>query len=743
MYIFLNRVSFIIMKKILLISVGILATGLIFIFLFFPISSSDKDAIHIAMMGPMSGPNKLSGEECVEGILMCLDEINKAGGIRGRKIKLLTYDDKSDKRAAVKAAHQVAEEGKMLLVIGHYYSTISIDAGKIYKKAGIPAITSLATAESVTSGNEWYFRTVPNNALYAHFIANYSSEVLKKTSAGIIFVNDDYGIPLAGNFEKTSRKLGVRIIKKWGVDATIKDRDSEEQIIRIVQELKETEDVGILFLATYSYESAEIIATLEHWDINYPVIGNSLSGTAFSENLKKYSLEENLSVPIYAASPFLADIGNEKTYKFRQKFLEKYGEEPSVTAVCAYDAAYVAVEAIKKAGTEGRGHIREDRRKVRRALTSFYDYENAVKGVTGSIYFNANGDVIRPPAMGIYENQTLHPLFSQYHLTDIRGIDNLLEESLAGELIEIDGQAMRKTRVINVGMDINEIKNLNVKNSVATLDFYLWFRYKEDFDGREIIFVNAVKPITLGQPISDIKRNNVVTRVYRVTADFKSDSDFRMYPFEQHTLKVKLRHSRLTREKLILVTDVSNTPELAEKKSLVTIQPDAATGWIVTDTSFYQDIISNTGLGVSGLQDTMSYSRINAAIRIERKGLNFAFRNFLPVIIMIIVLYAIYFIRPDRFGFRVTIFMAVFIANAYCHIMFASKLPLEYLCVIEYAFFAVYILAVIALFTSVSGYLLYRKGDFKKVRLIEWSARIVYPFVVSGGGLGIMYLCMS
>ncbi len=721
------------MKKILLTSLAILATGLILILLFFPISFSGKNTIHIALMGPMSGPDKISGEDGVKGILMCLDEINKEGGIRGRKIKLLTYDDKNDKRTAMEVAYQVAEEEKVLLVIGHYRSTVSIDAGKVYKRTGIPAITAFATTGSVTSGNEWYFRTVPNNALYADFIANYISKILKKTTASIILVNNAYGLSLAGAFEKAARKLGIRIIKKWSIDAA-GGRDSEEQLARIAEELKATEDPGILFFATstYSPEAAKIIISIKYRDTAYSVIGaTSLSGGSFLNNLREYSPEGGyvsyLSDGIYAASPFLADIGNEKAYTFRQKFLKEYGEEPSLTATCAYDAAYVAVEAIKNAETEGRGDIREDRRKVREALTTFYDYESAVRGVTGAIYFDKNGDAPRPPAIGIYENENLRPLFSQYHLTDISTIDNPLKELLSGELIEIDGQAMRKTRVIYVGMRINEIRNLNVRNSVCTLDFYLWFFYEGEFDDREITFLNAVKPVTLGQPISDIKRGNVTARVYHVTADFRNDPDFRMYPFDQHVLKIELRHSRLTRDKLILATEVSRVG--AAKK----IRLDAAAGWAVRDTSFYQDIIVDTSLGdplLSDSQDAISYSRINAAVRIERKGLSFVFKNFLPVIIMIITLYVIYFIPPDRFGFRAMVFMAVLIATVYYRMTFLSEFPTKYLCVIEYAFFTVYILVILAALISIPVYILCRKGAGKKERFFNRAGIIIHPCIV-------------
>jgi len=100
---------------------------------------------------------------------------------------------------------------------------------------------------------------------------------------------------------------------------------------------------------------------------------------------------------------FIMDIGDEKTYAFRREFSEKYGEAPSLIAAYAYDAVHVAAEAVRRAETEGKGHIRSDRRKVRDALKAFNSYDTAIKGVTGLLWFDDYGSVLKVPAMGIYK----------------------------------------------------------------------------------------------------------------------------------------------------------------------------------------------------------------------------------------------------------------------------------------------------------------------------------------------------
>jgi len=110
-------------------------------------------------------------------------DIPQAGGIDGKKIDLQIYDDRNDVQVAAKIAREIADS-RALAVIGHYSSSTSLVAGKIYQAYGIPAITGSATADDVTKWNNWYFRSTFVNSRQGLFIGNYISKILKRSQFG-------------------------------------------------------------------------------------------------------------------------------------------------------------------------------------------------------------------------------------------------------------------------------------------------------------------------------------------------------------------------------------------------------------------------------------------------------------------------------------------------------------------------------------------------------------------------------
>ena len=117
------------------------ATGLL-MFSFIPICIADSDTLQIAVIGPMSGKDHETGQAMLDGVNLYVNEVNKSGGINGRKLEVIAYDDQNDKVMARNRAMEIAKESKTLVVIGHYYSSISLEGGKIYKEYGIPAVTA-------------------------------------------------------------------------------------------------------------------------------------------------------------------------------------------------------------------------------------------------------------------------------------------------------------------------------------------------------------------------------------------------------------------------------------------------------------------------------------------------------------------------------------------------------------------------------------------------------------------------
>lgn len=671
------------------------------IFAFLQIRDFKKKAICIAVVGPTSNEQSILGKAMLKGINLYLDKINRYGGINGRKIKLLIFDDNSNEISAIRTASQIASEREALLVLGHYHSQTSAAAGKVYKRMRVPAITASATAEKVTEGNDCYFRIIPSNSFGSSFIVNFVNKNLRQPSVNIVFGKDDYSRSLAKGFEEASRNFGIEVKNKWEFSG----KNGEAARIAGKMDISET-----ILMAMHAPEAAKLIVSLKSMNTDYRIVGgDALSTELFINELKKYPMEQSVpgycSNGVYAISPFMPGVANEEAYAFTRKFVRTYDEQPSWVSACYYDAMHVAAEAIRRAEIQGsRENIRSDRLKVRNALASFHNSNNAVRGVSGDIYFDPDGDADRPLAIGIYSDQKLIPGFSQYQISDRKDTGDMFKKSLDGDVIIIEGKMMNKTRIVYAGTYVNEISDLDIKSGTYTADFYLWFHYSGNFDDTDIEFINSVSPIIL-IPYASVSKGDSITKVYRVRGDFKADFDFHAYPFDQHRLHIRFRHAKLTRDSLTYLPDRSGIPPFVDQEEIGKTRLNASSEWSLGEISLYQDIISNvSSLGNPRFFDsrnTISYSRFNTDICLKRLT---PLRSFFHIFVIITALCLSHFISVRKLGIRMMILMAILVANFFYHLMVLLELPAGYLTFIEYVFLSTYILVAVSVFISASKY---------------------------------------
>jgi len=693
-----------------------------------------QEPVYIAVPAPLSGPRRAEGRAMLKGISLCLDEINQKGGIDGRKIRMRPFDDKGRPRDAAETAAEIAECRDILLVIGHFTSPASIVAGRTYRKNGIPAITASATAGQVTFGNEWYFRTVSDNASQGSFIAGYVSKSLRKDLAIVVFTDDIYGTTLAENFEKTAVELGLDIKKKWKLQLGSNLMNTE--LKRIAAELRAMEDPGAIFIAAHGDHAPRIISSLKFPGTDYSIIGpDSFTTESFLREFRKYPQERAkpgyFTDGIAAVSPFLTDIANEKAQIFRQKFIRKYNEEPSWVAACYYDTAMVAAEAVRRIGVHGKEEIRRDRQEIRKFLTGMNTLEDAVKGVTGHIYFDRNRNARAPflPVV-IYRNQKLFPAYSQYQPGHAIGND-ALKNVLDGEIIVLEDKVLNKTDVVYTGIDVDEISNLSMKRSSYTADFHIWFRYMGEFDPANVIFVNAVRPVRLEHPVVSRKRGNINFKSYHVKTDFKNDFDFHAYPFDDQNLRISFRHASHARDKLIYTPGISGSGKT---------RLDPLTGWDIKEVRFYQDIITTVSAqgDFLGSQNVTRYSRFNAEIRVQREGSNVILRYFLPLTVITLALFMAYFIPYNRHGTRLWVIMFSLTANSFYHRQILSDIKTDYWSIAESAIFTLYGMLSISVLTSIGILILYRQKRTAEIKQINRGGKILHFVLAAGLGIWIL-----
>jgi len=604
-----------------------------------------EETIHIAFAGPMSGEGAAAGRLMTRAIELFLQPLNNSGGIQGKKLVLDIFDDQNETEQAEQVAQEIVNKNKAVAVIGHWYSSTSMAAGKIYKKYGLPAITPGSTNINVTLDNPWYFRNIFNAKASGQFLANYVKKVLKQEKISIIHEEEAYGAYLAEVFAEACRRQGMEVEYQWNFNPH--DKQLQSVLEDLVEDLKiKTRKAGVVLLAVQATEGVKLVKLIKDANVSNTLISEtSFSERTFMNGFDQFPREQAVSGfytnDIYVATPLIFDTANEQAQHFRNSYQAKYQEEPDWSAAYAYDTIMVLVEAIKKTQISGQPQkLRRDREKIREYLANLNNIDTALVGVTGFNYFDENRDAQKPISIGVYKHKNIISALTQLPLinnpVNMLDIETGLDED---RVLFIDNWYMYKTNVVYAGIKINEISELDLSRLTYLLDFELWFRFQGDIKAEKIEFLNAVE-IKEHQLTTNLVIDGVSYLVYRIKGRFKTDFLPNYHAFKQHVLGVSFRHHELNRNNLIYVTDflgmgLSKGQSLAEKLQHAKILSPTA-GWSINQAWVFQDILKEDSLGnpkyLSAQEGSIEYSRFNAGILIKKD--EFSLVNLLPIQVM-------------------------------------------------------------------------------------------------------------
>ena len=180
--------------------------------------------VKIGVAGPMTGANAAFGEQYMKGAQAAADVINKAGGINGEQIKLVAGDDACEPKQAVAVANRLADQDKVIGVVGHFCSSNTIPASEVYDEAGIIAITPGSTNPQVTErGLGAMFRMCGRDDQQGIVAGDYIVDVLKGKKVAVINDKDTYGKGLADATAAQLTKRGVKPVLEEGLTRGEKD----------------------------------------------------------------------------------------------------------------------------------------------------------------------------------------------------------------------------------------------------------------------------------------------------------------------------------------------------------------------------------------------------------------------------------------------------------------------------------------------------------------------------------------
>lgn len=350
-------------------------------------NSGSGDTIKVGLLGPHSGEYAVYGLGVRNGAELYFKKVNEAGGINGKQIELVIYDNKGDDAESVTAFTRMVDEGITALV-GDVLTGNTLAMVGEANAVNMPMITPSATAAAVTVKEDGtvysnVFRTCFIDPFQGEKMAGFAAEVLGvKTAAVFAQTGNDYAQGLANAFKAKCAELGVEIVAEEGYAKG--DVDYKSQLTNIAAKNPE-----VVFCPNY-YEDDGLIVTQAR---QVGVTGTFLGGDGWS-GVKNYASADVLEGSYYCSG--YAPASTDAVKQFEEEFVAVYGKDTlNMFAATAYDAAMIMCAALEKAEETGYAPASEE---YKQAVIDAIRTESAnVKGITseGGYAFDENNNPIK------------------------------------------------------------------------------------------------------------------------------------------------------------------------------------------------------------------------------------------------------------------------------------------------------------------------------------------------------------
>lgn len=339
-------------------------------------SAKNNDEIVIGHYASMTGGQATFGQSTDNGIKLALEEINAAGGVNGKKIRLITYDDKGEAREAGAAVTRLVNRDGVTAVLGEVASSLSLAGAPICQQAGVPMITPSSTNPDVTLKGDKIFRVCFIDPFQGWVVAKFSreNEKIKANKAAILFDQANaYSVGLRDVFAKAFADMGGQITTIQTYQEGDQDFSAQLTAIR-------SSEPDVVFIPGYYTDVGNIALQARKLGIKVPLVGGDGWDSAKLAEIGGKAIEGT-----FYSNHYSPEDPTPRVQEFIKKYREQYKETPDGLAALGYDAARILSEAMARAKS-----LSGDAIAAELAATKDFD------GVTGRISMDAQRNAVKP-----------------------------------------------------------------------------------------------------------------------------------------------------------------------------------------------------------------------------------------------------------------------------------------------------------------------------------------------------------
>lgn len=343
------------------------------------------ETVKIGLFVPLTGFAAADGASALHGAQIAVDFINEAGGIDGKQIELVYYDDAAKADQASTIARKLIEQDKVVIGISGSYSTATRAAAQIFQASGVPMISAYAIHPSIIETGDLIFRVgmgAPVEGIAGAYLA---VNKLGAKKIAILTIDNDFGVSLSEYFKAQAEELGAQIVfeKKYSLGET-EFRDVLSTIA--------TKDPDLIWATAYYEEAANIVSQAKELGITAQILGQEGYDSPKFIELAGDAAEGTIIV---------TDLNRDSEREVVQKFLTEYQSRTGIPAdmvgASAFDAVQVAAYAIAQGGT--------DPQAIAAAINGIRHFENVT---TGPFYAFLGREAIRPVEVQIVQGGAFH-----------------------------------------------------------------------------------------------------------------------------------------------------------------------------------------------------------------------------------------------------------------------------------------------------------------------------------------------
>lgn len=365
-------------------------------------SNRQNNAIKIGIIASLTGEESNFGQSVKNAVDLAVENYNVQGGVLGKKIETIVYDDKADPSEAVLAFEKLVNNDKVNAVIGGGISATALPIAPLAAKYNIPMITPTAKHPDITKGYKPVFRAGFTTEYEARGLAQFAYNKLNARKAAVLYdISNIYSTELAENFKTAFEAVGGSVTSYQAHPHGTEDFSPYLENIKM-------DNPDVLFIPNYYQLTALILKQVKESGLDViPLGADGWDGWERMESGREFF------EGAYFSNDYAEEDPAPQNKNFIAAYRKKYRQVPNASAALGYDSAVILFEGMKKAATTEANSVIE-------RLEAIH-----FQGVTGDIHFDKEHNPQKPIYMFQIQNgkanliQKIRPLRGNVLNTDM------------------------------------------------------------------------------------------------------------------------------------------------------------------------------------------------------------------------------------------------------------------------------------------------------------------------------------